>query len=95
MSKNIIIDDKEILQELIKRTDEIDKKLNDIITILDRDVKKNTQKMADHIDFIEKIYDNVKSPLGFLCNKLNYLKRNDNNQYSLEYKKESSDQDLM
>ena len=35
--------------------------------------------MANHIDFIEKIYDNIKSPLGFLCNKINYLTQNDNN----------------
>ena len=42
--------------------------------------------MGEHIDFIEKIYDNVKSPLGYLCNKINYLKGNDNNKYSLEYK---------
>lgn len=90
MSNNIIINDKEILQELVKKTDNIDIKLNDIISILNSDVKKNTQKMANHIDFIEKIYDNVKSPLGFLCNKINYLTQNDNNKYSLEYKNKNN-----
>ena len=73
MSNNKYINDNELLQELIKRTDNIDKKLNDVISILNDDVKKNTQKMGEHIDFIEKIYDNVKSPLGYLCNKINYL----------------------
>ena len=53
--------------------------------ILNGDVKKNTQKMGEHIDFIERIYDNVKSPLGFLCNRINYLKGNSVTQYSLEY----------
>ena len=86
MSNNKYINDNELLQELIKRTDNIDKKLNNVISILNDDVKKNTQKMGEHIDFIEKIYDNVKSPLGYLCNKINYLKGNDNNKYSLEYK---------
>lgn len=85
MSNNKIIDDSELLKELIKRTDSIDKKLNDIISILNGDVKKNTQKMGEHIDFIERIYDNVKSPLGFLCNRINYLKGNSVTQYSLEY----------
>ena len=85
MSNNKIIDDTELLKELIKRTDSIDKKLNDIISILNGDVKKNTQKMGQHIDFIERIYDNVKSPLGFLCNRINYLKGNSVTQYSLEY----------
>lgn len=79
-----VIDDKILLQELIKRTDNIDEKLNKIISILNNDLQKNTQKMANHIDFIENIYNNVKSPLGFLCNKINYFKRNDNNNYSLD-----------
>lgn len=100
MSNNEVIDDSEILKELIKRTDSIDKKLNDVISILNGDVKKNTQKMGQHIDFIERIYDNVKSPLGFLCNKINYLKGNDQKQYSLEYKNQNNknndnDLDLM
>ena len=94
MSNNKIIDDKEILQDLLKRTDNIDKKLNDIISILNGDVRKNTQKMGEHIDFIEKIYDNVKSPLGFLCNKINYLKGNDYKHYSLEYKNEKDNKDV-
>ncbi len=95
MSNNKIIGDREILQDLLKRTDNIDKKLNDIISILNGDVKKNTQKMGEHIDFIEKIYDNVKSPLGFLCNKINYLKGNDDKQYSLEYNKDANDLDKV
>ena len=93
MSNNKIIDDSELLKELIKRTDSIDKKLNDVISILNGDVKKNTQKMGEHIDFIERIYDNVKSPLGFLCNKINYLKGNDQKQYSLEYKNQNNKND--
>ena len=32
--------------------------------------------MANHIDFIERIYNNVKFLL-ILCNKINYLKGND------------------
>tara|TARA_B100001093_G_scaffold516658_1_gene595966 strand:+ start:578 stop:871 length:294 start_codon:yes stop_codon:yes gene_type:complete len=94
MSNNKVIEDSELLKELIKRTDSLDKKLNDIISILNGDVKKNTQKMGEHIDFIERIYDNVKSPLGFLCNKINYLKGNDQKQYSLEYKNQNNDNDL-
>lgn len=88
MSNNSIIEDKELLQELIKRTDNIENKLNDIISILNLDITKNTQKMGEHIDFIEKIYENIKSPLGYLCNKINYFKGYDNTIYSLEYKNE-------
>ena len=39
--------------------------------------------MGSHIDFVEDVYDNVKNPLGFICNKVNYLSGNDD-VYSLE-----------
>ena len=39
-------------------------------------------KMSQHIDFIERVYDNVKNPLGYICNKLNYY--TSNTQYDLE-----------
>ena len=42
--------------------------------------------MSDHIDFIENIYTNIKSPLGYICNKINYFKQNDSKVYSLDYK---------
>jgi hypothetical protein len=29
--------------------------------------------MGTHIDFIETVYENVKHPLGYICNKFNYL----------------------
>ena len=38
--------------------------------------------MSQHIDFIERVYDNVKNPLGYICNKLNYY--TSNTQYDLE-----------
>ena len=28
--------------------------------------------MGDHIDFVETVYENVKSPLGFLCNTITH-----------------------
>ena len=38
--------------------------------------------MGEHIDFVENVYDNVKNPLGFLCNKINYFSKN-NDKYTL------------
>ena len=46
--------------------------------------------MGEHIDFIENVYDNVKNPLGYLCNKLNSF--TGETQYSLE-DFESDDED--
>ena len=37
--------------------------------------------MGEHIDFIETVYDTVKSPLGYLCNKISYV--SGNKKYSL------------
>jgi hypothetical protein len=29
--------------------------------------------MKQHIDFIEDVYENVRNPLGIICNKINSL----------------------
>ena len=58
-------------------------KLDKIIDILNVDVKEKCDKMGEHIDFIENVYDNVKNPLGYLCNKLNSF-TNGNTKYTLE-----------
>ena len=54
------------------KIDKIDKKLDEILLILKKDISKNTQKMGAHIDFVETVYENVKSPLGFLCNTITH-----------------------
>ena len=59
--------------KLHKRIDEIEEKLDLILKILNTDVKVNCEKMSDHINFVDSVYDNVKHPLGFLCSKLNIL----------------------
>ncbi len=76
-----ILDDK--INNLDVKINDLDDKLSDILILLERDIKPNCNKMDKHINFIESIYQNVKNPLGFLCNKINYL-RNDNNIYNLE-----------
>ena len=64
----------------------IEAKLDLILKLLEEDVKVNCEKMGSHIDFVEDVYDNVKHPLGFICNKVNYLRGTDNTPYSLENK---------
>lgn len=54
--------------ELKLKIEQLTTKVDEILLILKKDVSKNTKKMSDHVDFIETIYENVKSPLGFLCN---------------------------
>ena len=41
--------------------------------------------MSSHIDFVDNVYDNVKNPLGFFCNKINTLRgTNTQTEYTLE-----------
>lgn len=54
----------------------INKKLDKILEVLQTDCKK----MADHIDFVEKVYDNVKSPFHFIMNKISGLSTIENPQ---------------
>lgn len=70
---NIIKND---INTLNNKIDTLSIKMDNIISILNIDIKKNTEKMGDHIDFIERIYDNVKQPLAYLCNKISYYSNN-------------------
>ena len=56
-----------------ERLDRVEEKLDILIKIVTEDVRENCGKMGEHIDFIETVYDNVKNPLGYICNKINYL----------------------
>ena len=58
---------------------DLEVKLNKITDLLERDISPNCNKMSSHIDFVDKVYDTVKSPLNFMCNKINILSGNDNN----------------
>jgi hypothetical protein len=57
---------------MIEKIDNIEKKIDEILLILNKDISKNTKKMGDHIDFVENVYENVKSPLGFICNTIKH-----------------------
>jgi len=78
------------IDKLSKHLEKLDNKLDLIIETLNVDVKEKCDKMGEHIDFIENVYDNVKNPLGYLCNKLNSF--TGETQYSLE-DFESDDED--
>lgn len=52
---------------------DLEVKLNKIIELIENDVAPNCNKMSSHIDFVDNVYDTVKSPLNFMCNKVNIL----------------------
>jgi hypothetical protein len=74
---------KDEISELKKEIVDINKKLDLVLDLLKNDIQKSSKKMTEHIDFIENVYNTVKSPLGYLCNKINYFSQS-NNTYTLE-----------
>ena len=72
MNNNILIK----LNRLEKKTEsienelkKIDNKLTDLI-ILMNDNKQDCEKMSSHIDFIDSVYEKLKTPIDFVCNRL-------------------------
>ena len=74
-------------KELFERIDKLDEKINNIENKLDQIInlinnnKQNCDKMGNHIDFVESVYENVKNPLGYVCSKISYLSGNSTNDH--------------
>ena len=60
------------IEEINKKIEELSIKIDKILNILKKDVSVNTKKMSDHINFVENVYENVKYPLGFICNTVTH-----------------------
>jgi len=94
---NNYINDKRIsilenkIVDLAEKFNQIDEKLDRIIDFFQTDIKENCDKMGEHIDFVENVYENVKNPLGYICNKLSYV--SGTTQYTLENCKPSHESD--
>ena len=58
------------LNALEVKYENIENKLDIIINLINKN-SKNCNKMGEHIDFVENVYEKVKNPLGFICNKVN------------------------
>ena len=48
----------------------MEEKLDSVLEKLDTSIIKNCDKMGDHIDFVNNVYDTVKVPLHYLSNKV-------------------------
>ena len=59
------------VEELKQEIKEMREQLNRIEKLLIKSVGKNCEKMGNHIDFVESVYNTVKHPLTYICNKIN------------------------
>ena len=67
-------DDTEVtLLSIQERLVRLEAKVDKLTEILDGSLKSNCEKMGEHIDFVERVYENVKNPLGYVCNKVRSL----------------------
>ena len=64
---------KKKIDDLESKMNEIDLKLVTILELLQTEIRPNCKKMSSHIDFVDNVYENVKNPLGFICNKVGKL----------------------
>ena len=71
------------LDLILKKLESLEKDVAYIKSKFDEGLTDNCQKMSEHIDFVENVYENVKNPLGFLCNKLNVFSGY-NTEYTLD-----------
>jgi hypothetical protein len=58
-------------------------KIDKINKIINEEVSNECKKMGNHINFIEDIYNNVKHPLSFICEKINYYMLNNNDENNI------------
>lgn len=58
-------------EELKKRLDILEIKIDLIIDILRMNVEPNCEKMNKHIDFIDNVYDKLKTPLDYVSSMIN------------------------
>ena len=73
---------KHLLLKLNKNIEEVNNKLDDLNGHIDGELIPECKKMGSHIDFVENVYDTVKHPLGYLCNKIKRL-TGKNRKYTL------------
>lgn len=86
------------LEEIKKQLTALDNKMTLVDAKIDRILKlveTDCKKMREHIDFVETVYDKVKTPFNYVMDRVSYLVYNDdvsltitNNQDQKEKEKE-------
>jgi hypothetical protein len=59
------------LDNLKTTVEEINKKIDILCNVVEEHIVPDCDKMSAHINFIEAVYNTVKNPLGFICNRIN------------------------
>mgnify|MGYP001245224486 CR=1 FL=1 len=57
--------------ELVDRIEELSRKIDILVDEVEKN-RENCEKMSSHIDFVENVYDGLRSPLGYIKWKLGF-----------------------
>ena len=66
---NLLLDINENIKSLEKRIEILEEETTNKLKI----IEKSSDNMNNHIEFVEKIYEQVKYPFHYICNKVNYI----------------------
>jgi hypothetical protein len=83
-----------LILELTQKVNNIEKKLN-ILLDKNNDIENACSKMNGHIEFVEDTYTNVRAPLNYLKNKIEYMmgRNNDKELPAIKDKDKYKDKD--
>jgi hypothetical protein len=70
----------EKMDKIIQKLEIMDKKMDELL-LIDKNIGNNCDKMAEHIDFVNEVYENVKTPLHYISNKINSMLITNGEQY--------------
>jgi len=73
---NILTTDDELLtlvKEIYNKVDIIEKKIEALENKMNNEMMPECKKMGEHISFIENVYETMRYPLGYFCNKINTI----------------------
>ena len=84
------------LEEVKKQLADIDNRLTLFDAKIDRIlelVETDCKKMREHIDFVETVYDKVKSPFNYVMDRVSYFANNDNIPLSIVNQNDTKESD--
>ena len=73
-----------MIKNLDTKITKLESRVNELDYSISNDLTNECKKMGKHIDFVENVYDNIKHPLGYVCEKVKMFTVGDNKNYSLD-----------
>lgn len=73
-----------MIETLDTKITKLESRVNELDYTISNDLTNECKKMGKHINFVENVYNNVKHPLGYVCEKVKMFTVGDNNDYSLD-----------